>query len=308
MNESLVPQPAQQNQAVIDFHGQQLITAEKDGIHYVAMKPIVDGMGLDWSNQLKIIKKDPVLSKGVVNLTIPSGRGIQDTTCLNLRFLNGWLFRVDAGRYAGDDPRRAIIIRYQEECYQVLYDHWHAAETVRDTGTGALTSALRDVLKELRSQEEQRISSLERKVDTLTDYVRSGRAEAKDRCVRPSEKHEDRPGTRTRVLMDDYGDPVEYRPPRKVRWITKRNLPYYRKTCELVRQGYPIPHIVKLVGKHKATIYRWVRKMEEEACEGIPVPSASEGGRHDRSHRALTGLSISSGTSATISARSRMTS
>jgi hypothetical protein len=68
--------------------------------------------------------KDPVLSKGMVKLTTPSAGGSQDTLCLPLEYLNGWLFKVDANRYAETDPRRNVIIAYQTECYRVLFRYW----------------------------------------------------------------------------------------------------------------------------------------------------------------------------------------
>ena len=35
----------------INFHGTEIPVVEKDGKQYVAMKPIVEGMGLDWDSQ-----------------------------------------------------------------------------------------------------------------------------------------------------------------------------------------------------------------------------------------------------------------
>ena len=34
-----------------DFHGSRLATFEKDGERWVVMKPVVEGMGLDWGGQ-----------------------------------------------------------------------------------------------------------------------------------------------------------------------------------------------------------------------------------------------------------------
>jgi hypothetical protein len=46
-----------------------------------------------------------------------------EMVCLPLDYLNGWLFKINANRYKGDD-RREVIIRYQRECYRVLADHF----------------------------------------------------------------------------------------------------------------------------------------------------------------------------------------
>ena len=45
-------------------------------------------------------------------------------TCLPLKYLNGWLFRIDLSRYTGE--RLQKMEEYQEECYDVLHDYfWH---------------------------------------------------------------------------------------------------------------------------------------------------------------------------------------
>lgn len=135
----------------INFHGDEIAVLEKDGTQYVAMKPIVEAMGLDWSGQLKLIKGDAVLSKGMVVTSIPSEGGEQDAVCLPLNKLNGWLFKIPASRYSGE--RKAAIIRYQEECYDVLFDYFHKGGTTDP-------AMLRKLAAELLAESEQRIAVL----------------------------------------------------------------------------------------------------------------------------------------------------
>lgn len=136
---------------MINFHGNGIAVLEKDGTQYVAMKPIVEAMGLDWSGQLKLIKGDAVLSKGMVVTSIPSEGGEQDAVCLPLNKLNGWLFKIPASRYSGE--RKAAIIRYQEECYDVLFDYFHKGGTTDP-------AMLRKLAAELLAESEQRIAVL----------------------------------------------------------------------------------------------------------------------------------------------------
>ncbi len=110
------------NIVTIDFHGNQLLGFENDRGLFVALKPIVEGMGIDWSSQHKRLQRDPILSEGMVIMTIPFGRGgAQEAVCLPLDLVHGWLFTVDASRIA-DDVTRAKVITYQRECYRVLAD------------------------------------------------------------------------------------------------------------------------------------------------------------------------------------------
>ena len=50
----------------IDFCGARIIALWHGGKPHVVIRPIADALGLDWSAQLKRIKRDPVLSTSVV--------------------------------------------------------------------------------------------------------------------------------------------------------------------------------------------------------------------------------------------------
>lgn len=107
----------------IDFHNQQLLTFEKDGVFYTAMKPICENIGLDWTAQRQRINRDEVLSQGTVMITTPTKGGEQEMLCLPIQYLNGWLFGVDVSRVKAEIKDK--IIMYKKECYQVLHDYWN---------------------------------------------------------------------------------------------------------------------------------------------------------------------------------------
>ena len=118
----------------IEFCGRELVAEKENETVMVALKPICDALGLDWSRQLKMVKGDPVLFSVVGELPTTGADGKQyEMLCLPLDYLNGWLFKVSAKRYTG--ARREAIILYQKECYRVLADHFQkpasAAETLR---------------------------------------------------------------------------------------------------------------------------------------------------------------------------------
>ncbi|GBC63379.1 hypothetical protein DENIS_4373 [Desulfonema ishimotonii] len=118
MNNSLISQAQAENQpipATVKFHDHDLITIEKDGTYFVALKPICEGIGLDWESQRQLIQRDLVLKEGTCIIQVPSAGGLQEAVCLPLHYLNGWLFKINASRYRGG--RRETIIQYQKECY-----------------------------------------------------------------------------------------------------------------------------------------------------------------------------------------------
>lgn len=113
---------SQKQYALIEFHGDQMLTILEDDVPRVAIKPIVDSIGIDWPTQHKKIVGDPVLSKGMGLSPIPSERGPQETLTLPLDLMQGWLFKLNPDKVKPEARDR--LIAYQQECYQVLHDYW----------------------------------------------------------------------------------------------------------------------------------------------------------------------------------------
>ncbi|HAF6188074.1 TPA: hypothetical protein G8L39_004077 [Salmonella enterica] len=104
----------------VPFHGAELYVIDHNGEPYTPMKPIVEGMGMDWKSQFIKIKQR--FSKGMVEITIPTAGGIQKMLCLALRKLAAWLNTISPNKVRPEIRER--VIRYQEECDDVLYEYW----------------------------------------------------------------------------------------------------------------------------------------------------------------------------------------
>lgn len=107
----------------VEFCGAVLEGIVVNGQAFVAMKPIVEGMGLDWSAQLAKLKEHPVLSKGMVEITMPTAGGNQKMICLREPRLQYWMALIQTNKVKASI--REKIIQYQEEAADVL----HAAFT-----------------------------------------------------------------------------------------------------------------------------------------------------------------------------------
>lgn len=117
MADSLVP---------VALHGATLQAVLINGVPHVAIRSIVDALGLDWAAQWHRIQRHPVLREGVVVTTTPSAGGDQKAVCLPLNKLNGWLFGISAARVKPELRER--LIAYQRECFDVLAAHFHGTE------------------------------------------------------------------------------------------------------------------------------------------------------------------------------------
>lgn len=114
----------------VNFRGDDLYGFKQDDGVFLAAKPMVEAMGLDWNGQYQRIKRDPILSEGMCMMHTPFGRGgSQEAVCIKLELVNGWLFTIDSSRIK-DEAVRQKVQTYQRECYQVLHDHFAAGRKV----------------------------------------------------------------------------------------------------------------------------------------------------------------------------------
>lgn len=109
-------------QREVGFYGDQVVVVRvENGDVYVPVKPICDILELNWSGQQQRINRDEVLSTVRRICVIHTGsRGPQDTLCLPLKYLNGWLFGISTARVREEVRER--LIQYKHECYEVLYE------------------------------------------------------------------------------------------------------------------------------------------------------------------------------------------
>lgn len=120
------------NTTSLPFHGQHIITAMAAGVAYVAMKPIVENLGMSWGTQQQKLARH--MDKfGGIHMNIPSAGGVQKMLCIALKKLNGWLFSINPAKVRDDIRDR--LVRYQEECFTALHDYWTKGSAIRKPET-----------------------------------------------------------------------------------------------------------------------------------------------------------------------------
>jgi hypothetical protein len=113
----------------VNFRSDTLFAVEHEDGVFVAVKPISDTLGLIWRKQQERISRDPILAEGSNMVVIPSPGGPQETTCLRLDLVNGWLFGIDESQVKDEETRQKVLA-YKRECYRVLFDHFYRKATV----------------------------------------------------------------------------------------------------------------------------------------------------------------------------------
>jgi len=59
-------------------------------------------------------------------MALPSAGGAQETFCLRLDLVHGWLFTIDESRVKDGETRQRVLA-YKRECYAVLFRHFYGA-------------------------------------------------------------------------------------------------------------------------------------------------------------------------------------
>src|SRR5690349_2594189 len=111
-------------EAQVEFYGDTLTAAQlADGTILVPVRPLCDYLGLSWPGQFERLKQNPVLSEALQGVRVtrtPAAGGTQEMLALPLKLLPGWLFGIQASRVKA--TLRDKILRYQRECYDVLWN------------------------------------------------------------------------------------------------------------------------------------------------------------------------------------------
>lgn len=108
----------------VPFHAETLLVIEDHlGNRFVAMKPIVEALGLSWVGQLQRIKRDPVLDENCVLMhTVAEDGKDREMVVIEEHMFQGWLFTISTSRVKPELRERLDM--YRRECFDVLHSYF----------------------------------------------------------------------------------------------------------------------------------------------------------------------------------------
>jgi hypothetical protein len=119
-------------QIAVPFHNVELIVVDYNNQPYTAMRPIVEGMGLAWQAQFDKLKQR--FSSVIMEIMTTGKDGKQyQMLCLPLKKLFGWLMTISPNKVKPE--LRDTVIKYQEECDDVLWEYWTKGKAVNPRKT-----------------------------------------------------------------------------------------------------------------------------------------------------------------------------
>ena len=140
----------EQTMELVTFAGRRLMAVKESATVYVALKPICEALGIDWDGHRKMVIKDDVLGTVAVAMTATGADGKRyQMLCLPLDYLNGWLFRIKASHFP--ESKRALIVRYQRECYRALAEHFQSGRAEAAVAAAVMAKARASELADRRN-------------------------------------------------------------------------------------------------------------------------------------------------------------
>lgn len=128
----------------IPFYDQPLNLIDSDGRPFVAMRPIVQNMGLDWKGQQAKLNNRFASVVEIIPTTGLDGKQYQ-MLCLPLEKLTAWLLTINPRKVKAEI--RPTIERYQAESEAALWQYW-------TTGI-ARKEEIRQQMAELEAEERE---------------------------------------------------------------------------------------------------------------------------------------------------------
>jgi hypothetical protein len=118
----------------VRFRNQDLLCLEQDDEIFVAMRPVVEGMGLSWPRQYrKLLADSETFCVAFKATQIPGDDQSREHLFMPLEMLFGWLMSIHPSKV--NPEIRPEIIAYRQECSRVLARHFSREihELLRDT-------------------------------------------------------------------------------------------------------------------------------------------------------------------------------
>lgn len=137
----------------LEINDKEVYFTSAEGKWWVAVKPICDALGVDYSRQLRTLKEDNVLGDAWSLQTMHDTLGRQQKmAALPEFFVYGWIFQIQS-----DSP---MLQQYKWKCYEVLHNYFHGTANQRS-----------EQLKE-RVLLQREITKVKEELETLPQYKR----------------------------------------------------------------------------------------------------------------------------------------
>lgn len=112
----------------VTFYEDTVVLVDHNNEPYVAMKPVVENMGLNWKSQYDKLTAKFGATMVIITTVAEDGKQ-REMVCLPLRKFPAWLYSITPNKLAPE--LRVKVVRYQDECDDALWNYWTTGVAVR---------------------------------------------------------------------------------------------------------------------------------------------------------------------------------
>ena len=138
------------------IEGVEIITLkDEEGNIWVALKVIVEALGLNWASQTRKLKK-LAEEKGIALKTIPlqTKGGIQEAIMINLYHLPAFLYSIQPSRVKPELKEK--LIKFQRETTKVINDYWNKGAVINPrVEENNLKAVIQEAIKEYEKERNE---------------------------------------------------------------------------------------------------------------------------------------------------------
>lgn len=145
----------------IEFNGKNIIFKRINGVYWIGIKSVCEALNVNYNRQFQNIKEHPRLRAKFAKqqILVEGDTQPRKYICLPEEYIYGWIFTIKS-----DSP---ALLDYQDECYHILYKHFHGTITRRA-----------ELYSEM-SKERKKIQELKTNLSKNPDYIELQSAEMK---------------------------------------------------------------------------------------------------------------------------------
>jgi hypothetical protein len=108
--------------AIAQINGKPIRVIKEGNREYVAIKPICEILGINYTTQIERLKEDPILNSLIpLKGTIGADNKKREMSCIPFKYVFGWLFKINPSNV--HEKAKDNLIKYQKECYEILYKY-----------------------------------------------------------------------------------------------------------------------------------------------------------------------------------------